>query len=169
MPSWAYLCSEPFQSRYAVAAWALRGLPLVIEIGGYKTPIDGFVGPGVRVLSIDPLCDPLEDGRVRRLTIDYRDFDFGPFLGLDYGLAMLGFDLPITPKLLGLIAGARKIVIEYPDDGLWLDGRRAFEQLRPALKICWRLELNLADNDFGDLRGSWPARVRRLLYVCEPA
>ncbi|MFN0105503.1 MAG: hypothetical protein ACKV2U_25875 [Bryobacteraceae bacterium] len=171
MPDWKYLYSEVFQVRYAIAAHYLRGCRNVIEIGGYKTPIDGFLTHRYdSVLVVDPLVEPFQGKKVRRVACDYRTFDFSPYSGANYGLALLGLDLPLSAALFDLAAGAKTVVVEFSEDGCWKAGREGFQTLvgETGLRLRQRIQLDLSGNDFGDLTDSWPPRTNRFIYVLSP-
>lgn len=168
MPNWNYLASEVFRSRYILAAHYLRDCRHVIEIGGYKTPIDGFLTHRYEsVTVIDPLVEPLERKRVRRVAGDYREFDFSFAPAGEYGLVMLGFDLPLSDQLYSLANGARTTIVEFPEHPDWMQSRYTFDKLleNTNLKLKLKIHLDLAGNDYGDLTDSWPPRTDRYLFV----
>lgn len=172
MPGWNYLYSDIFKIRYLIAAHYLRECPHVIEIGGYKTPIDQFLQHDYEsVVVLDPLVEPKESGRIRHIACDYRDFDTTSLDGSAYGLAILGFDLPLSDQLYRLANGARRTVVEFPEDPTWTQSRDGFNAFlaHTRLRQIAQMRLDLSGNEYGDLTDSWPPRVYRNIYVLEPA
>lgn len=170
MLEWKYLDSEAFRTRYVLAAHFLRECRTIIEIGGYKTPIDEFLTHDFEsVLVLDPLvADPAAvDPRVRRIRQEYQQFDFSPYEGLDYGLVLIGFDFTPTEQLAALVRQAKVLVVEFAEDSSWTQSRNQFSELMLQAGRTAELQISLGyeGNDFGDLRGSWPPRTERKLLV----
>lgn len=168
MYNWNYLASEVFQVRYAIAAHYLRECKHVIEIGGYKTPIDGFLTHKYESVTVlDPLVEPLSKKRVHRVPADYRGFDFSFAPPGEYGLVMLGFDLPLSDELYRLADNARTTIVEFPEHREWMQSRYTFDAFlaNTHLQLKVKMRLDLADNDYGDLTDSWPPRTDRYLFV----
>ncbi|MDP9171003.1 MAG: hypothetical protein M3N54_10335 [Acidobacteriota bacterium] len=168
MPNWNYLASEVFRVRSVIAAHYLRGCRHVIEIGGYKTPIDQFLTHDCEsVTVVDPLVEPFASGSVKRVAADYRAFDFSFAPAGEYGLVMLGFDLPLSDNLFRLVDGSRTTIIEFPEHPDWMQSRHSFDTLleNTHLTLQVKMHLDLAGNDYGDLTDSWPPRTDRYLFV----
>ena len=98
---WPYLLSEPLKSRYAVASYLLRDCDEIIEIGGYKTPISGFV-LDKKVTVIDPKTEPKNDKRVRHFPVPFQDWD-NQITSLNYGVIILGLDLHLPDESMAKI------------------------------------------------------------------
>jgi hypothetical protein len=145
---WSYLVHPALQTRYAVAAALLRGEDVIVEVGGYKTPISQFLTHAPReVVVIDPLLD--RDGeetqsgtRVRYHRSDFNTLDLSAFPADTYSVVFLGMDMhnPEASELdnvttfarfLGFTARARSAVIEYPVG--WSRAARQFEVLLSVL------------------------------------
>jgi hypothetical protein len=167
---WRYLTSKPFQIRFLIAAFFLKECENIIEIGGYKMPITDFLTHDFhQAVSIDPLIDPKEEPKVLHAKEDYRYFDFKPFLTKPYGLVLLGMDLPFDFKLFSLVASAKKVIIDFPQDHL--PSQVQFESLEKNIdwKVDLKLKLDFSDSDFGNLTGSYPVFADRVLYVLTPS
>ena len=164
-------------ARHALAAHFLRECAHIVELGGYKTPITGFLTHQPEsVLSIDPKMEPQEreelNGvpcRIRHIARKFQqvDIDLAPY---SYGLVILGYSLkpfgdrqPDANQLFGLVDRARRTVIDY-----MIDLQRPEVQLphllgRGTLRQVHRIDMQFHDEDIG---GQPPAN-RRLL-VLEP-
>lgn len=173
-----HLSAPVLTARHALAAHFLRDCEHIVEIGGYKLPITGFLTHQPKsVLSVDPKMEPLEEEelngapcRVRHLAQKFQQvsFDLEPF---SYGLVILGYSLkpygerqPDSDQLFGLIDNAARSVIDY-----MIDLERPEAQLphllgRGTLREVHRIDMQFHDKDIG---GQPPAN-RRLL-VLEPA
>ena len=92
---WSYLETESLKTRYAVAAFLLEGCATIVEVGGYKTPLSGFIPAlDTQIVVIDPLVDETpdtSDGRVRHLAYDFDDYDYSEWADTEYSVAFLGF------------------------------------------------------------------------------
>lgn len=166
---WKYLESDAFKSRYVLAADFMKDMDLVVEIGGYKTPIVDFLQDDVAAISIDPLSQQRTFGNKRVVSKFYIDNSFLPKVN-DYGVVLIGMHLEalseeVWSNLLDLIAGAKKVIISYPI--CWDPSRIQHERICnavPAMSLHKKILLDLEGNDFGDLEGSWPPRVKRMQY-----
>ncbi len=130
MGEWIYLTDEALRTRYAIAAYLLRDSSLIIEIGGYKTPIADFIGNvNQKVVMIDPLFE-LEPDRINQPNIQYicEDFDnvdASAFAKGKYDVVFLGIDI-FSPdkdeirnaetfsKFIHFVQNSRSTVLEYP-------------------------------------------------------
>ncbi len=165
---WNYLKSEVFALRQALAAHCVQGFDTIIEIGSYAYPISRFLThPFKKCVCIDPLTEPLCEGKVEHRKEDYREADYS-FLKGPYALVLLGMDLPVHPTLFTLLNGASKVVVEVPKkhipSKILLELIRDFTLLKERLKV----QLDFSENDFGDLKGSHPLHGEREFYVLEP-
>lgn len=172
-----HLAAPILAARHAIAAHFLRDCEHIVEIGGYKLPITGFLTHQPKsVLSVDPKMDPLEcdelNGaacRVRHIAQKFQQLEFGPE-PYSYGLVILGYSLkpygerqPDGDQLFELIDNAKRSVIDY-----MIDLERPEAQLpqllgRGTLQEVHRIDMQFDDADIG---GKPPAN-RRLL-VLEP-
>jgi hypothetical protein len=173
----AHLAGPAAALRQVLAAHFLRDCAHVLEIGGYKTPITGFLTHAPQsVTSIDPKTDPYESDslggrpcRVRHIARKFQEVGIDLAPG-SYGLVLLGLSLKpygrraaVDERLLGLLDGAKVAVVDY---ALELD--RAAGQVpalldRPGLVRVCSLEMDLEDRF---IAGS-PYRRRRFV-VLEP-
>lgn len=178
---WKYLESDAFSTRYVLAAHFVRHCRSVVEIGGAMTPIDHFLtGEHDAVLVIDPLIRESFErtcrGRpclVSHVRAQFQDVVWTIPAGADYGLVMLGLEFQGMARehweeLFRLINSAQVTVIEFPMS--WGPSRAQFELIRSQTntRVVFQTELDLSDNDFGNLENSWPPRVDRMIYVLEP-
>jgi methyltransferase family protein len=178
---WKYLESKAFATRYVLAAHFVAPCQSVIEIGGSKTPIDLFLtGHHDSVIVLDPLIreshrselngKPCEVSHVRAR---FQDVDWNIPAAADYGMVMMGLEIQgLEPhhyeKLFQLITGAKVTVIEFPPS--WEPSRKQFEIIKSSTntRVTFQTQLNLENNDYGDLTNSWPPRCDRMIYVLEP-
>jgi len=164
--SWPYLESELFQSRYVLAAFFLRGLPLVIELGGYKTPVTCFLEPGQVGVVLDGLLEPGMVGRHYHLAERFPPRAWPVRLGKPYGVLLLGLELHLTEEhweaLYELLRGAERIVIGVPVQHV-----TSTQQLK---KILENVELREVLTVGLDLRGNKDCGdyAERRLHVLEP-
>lgn len=176
-----YLTCEAAQARYVLAAWYLRGCPNVLEIGGFKTPVTGFLDyTPQRILVLDPKM-PQWHGRelhgrpcrIDHLPARFQDHDPG-FAPGSYGLVILGCSMkyfsddPVErgrewEKLVGLINRARITILEYPVD--WgLSNENVATILQDSdTAVRMRLDLDLSESEGMDT----PFTHRRFM-VLEP-
>lgn len=179
--NWNYLESEPFATRYVLAAHFVAPCRSVIEIGGAKTPIDLFLnGEHDSIVVLDPYIRESRRTRlndrpcaVSHVRARFQDVDWQVPPAADYAIVMMGLEIQgLGPdhyaELYRLVNGARVTVIEFPPS--WEPSREQFEKIKSNTntKIALQLKLNLEHNDFGDLTNSWPPRCDRMIYVLEP-
>jgi len=177
---WKYLSAESFRSRNVLAAHFLRDCPTVVEIGGWRNPIDHFLtGRHRSVMVVDPLIRDHTRGelngapcRVRHVGARFQDLWWQIIRPREYGLAMLGLDMEGLSDgdarvLWDLIDNARTTVVEFPS--FWEPSRAQYERLRAntSVRERARIALDLSHNDFGDLTNSWPPRVEREIHVLD--
>jgi hypothetical protein len=180
---WAYLGSRAFQSRYALAAWQLEDVAHIVEIGGYRTPITGFVRtPKKSVTVIDPHITPLsaetllgQPCKVRHVPAFFQDWKEYP---TSYGLVLLGLDFElyevsrklraeILDQFVPVVRAASRIVMEAATDwtaSRWLAGWvEKTTGYRPSLDLVIEMQ-----GDLGvDLSKSWPPLRKRHLIVLD--
>ena len=163
---WKYLYSEAFKLRSAIAAYLLRDCPTNIELGGYKTPISGFVNDKT-VFSMDPRTEELHDGNIHHLPIRFQDWQWEPIK--PYGVVMLGLELHMEEdawkRLFTLIEESAATVIEIPNEHI-----HSVNQLDRILQnvsktITTKVTLDLNGNDTGDLTGSAPPKYIRQIQL----
>lgn len=173
-----YLLSEEAQARYVLAAHYVRECPCVVEIGGFKTPISGYLQRAPEaILVLDPLIPEYhaEDWfgtpcRVDHVPGNFQSFDFQLPAG-DYGLVVLGCSLKHFSedpdarakewaKLVALIDAARVTVLEFARD--WTLGRDGVENLVAHSRT--RLHMSL-DLDIAGETALRPQHSRRRLVV----
>lgn len=156
MDNWAYLKTEPLQTRQVLAAWFLRDCVGVVEIGPWTTPIAPYLRNGQDYTPIEHQAEhtlsTLTDWAPRR----------------PYGVAALGLDLrDMTPEtwatLERLVRGAKRTVIEYATT--WSQGvlqaNRIEEWARPVMSIALDFRGNLMP------REGYPPRLERRMVVLE--
>jgi hypothetical protein len=169
---WSYLTSEPFKLRYVLAAHFVRACPDVIEIGGYKTPIDYYLtGYHTSVTVLDPLIQVYSgkylNGKacyVQHLPIPFQDYNNYP--PKDYGLVIIGMEIHgELVALYELVARSAVTVIEFASDFAPACEQYIALRLATKRKPKLNLKLDLGGNDFGDLTGSWQPRTRREMHV----
>lgn len=145
--------------RQVLAAYFVRGCPHVLEIGGHKRPITGYLTHApLSVTSIDPKTAEYEaeelNGqpcRVRHIARKFQEveLDYAP---RSYGLVLLGYSLkpfgrrePLGELMFSLVDNAGVVVIDYA-----LELERAASQVpailsRPTLTSHCSFELKLED------------------------
>lgn len=169
-PDMNYLLSEAAQARYVLAAHYVRDCPHVVEIGGFKTPITGYLGPGHEsVLVLDPKITEYHDDRlgsvpcrVDHVPAPFQTYEFALTPG-SYGLVILGMSikrmegkgelkLAELDRLVELIEGAAVAVIEFAVD--WALGRREAEVVlaRTSPRIALSLDIDIAGNPGAETR-----------------
>lgn len=178
---WAYLDTPAFRSRYVLAAHHLDDIDDIVEIGGYRTPITGFLTrPKRSVTVIDPQMTPSSADtlcgapcRVRHLAACFQDV---PDLPARYGLALLGLDLELyegtraqrrrtLDQFAPIVRAADRIVVEFAVDwtaSRWLAG---WVEETSGLRRTLDLTLDLRGDLGIDLSTSWPPLWRRRLRV----
>lgn len=175
----SYLTCEAAQARYVLAAWYLRGCPHVLEIGGFKTPVTGFLDYSPQSVQVlDPKMPEWHGGelngkpcRIDHLPVRFQDHDPGLEPG-SYGLVILGCSMKYFSddederrrewsKLIGLINGARITVLEYPVD--WgLSNENVAQILEGSdTTVRMRLDLDLAASEGMDT----PYTLRRFMVL----
>lgn len=185
--TWEYLKHPALYARHALAAQWLRGDETVFEIGGYETPIAGYLRTAPkRIIVVDPLAEPKTEtsfaGKpcdVRFMNIDLDDFPADLVDREPYELVFLGMDLDRSQKTIKqdlqtvarfayFLSRAKRAVIEFP--ALWTPSVRLFNALMSVLrpKILFECTLDLTQNtiDNGG-RPTDPARLKRRLLVIE--
>ena len=169
---WAYLTSPAFQLRYVLAAHFVHACPDVVEIGGYKTPIDKFLtGYHTSVTALDPLVQFYSgkylNGKpcyVQHLPIPFQDYNNYPLK--DYGLIALGMHIQGELGVLyELVMRSAVTVVEFASDFTPACEQYIALCLATKRKPRLNLKLDLNGNDFGDLTGSWHARTLREMHV----
>ena len=164
---WKYLCSEIFKARYAIAAYFLRDCPFVVEIGGYKTPISGFLKPEIKSLVIDPKTNGYEDNSTKHIAKCFQEVDLN--ITGEYGVAILGLDLNATDndwsKLYTLINGAKTVVVEI--SVIYKPGQEQFQKILNNTNkiVANQLVIDLSNNDLGDLKDSAPPHLLRTIFI----
>jgi hypothetical protein len=144
---YAHLEQEVFFCRQTFAAYLLRDVDHVVEIGSYRTSLAPFLKPHQTCLLIDP--DLPEGDGVTRIKAAFQacrvDVE-----GKNYGVALLGLELlDMTgrdwQKLYRLIDGSRTTVVEVSTyDESRRQVRRIMRHVRKA-KV-WDVRINLDDN-----------------------
>jgi hypothetical protein len=178
---WRYLLTEPFELRNVLAAHLVRKCRQVVEIGGWRSPIDRYLtGAHESVVVVDPFIRDHARGElngrpceVRHVRARFQDLHWQIVHPREYGLVMLGLDIGVDGEdervLQDLVAGAAVTVVEFATS--WTPARELVERLLNHVRVRRRLHagLDLSANEFGDLIGSWPPRTDRELVVLEPA
>lgn len=181
-PDLNYLLTEAARARYVLAAHYVRECEHVVEIGGFKTPVTGFLTRIPRsVLVVDPKIEAFHAdtlrGRpceVRHVRARFQEHDFRLAPG-STGLVILGCSIKYFSeepavreaewsKLAGLMEGARVTVLEYPLG--WELGADNVETLTSRVAVRRRLSIDL---DIGDNPGIDTPYHRRRFLVLEPA
>ncbi len=176
-----YLLSEGAISRYVIAAHYMRPCSVVVEIGGFKTPISRFLTHNpARVMVVDPLIEDYQGDRlygrpcqIEHLRTTFQKHDFDLEAG-QYGLVLLGASMKYFSdeperraqewdKLSALVAGARVAVLEHPVE--WPLGREIVERM--LAQIEHRLVIQV-DMDLQHSPGMETRHYLRRLQVIEP-
>lgn len=181
---WHYLATPAFQTRYVLAAHYLDDLDDIVEIGGYRTPITGFLRrPKRSVTVLDPRVAPLQQDqllgqpcRVRHVPTLFQDFHDWPER---YGLALLGLDFElyeltrrqrhaVLQQFEAVVRRADRIVVEIARDwpaSRWLaDWVQRTSGFHPTLRVT----LTVEDPIEVDLNTSWPPIRKRTFRVLSP-
>lgn len=168
---WKYLYSEAFKMRYILAADFMKDMDLVVEVGGYKTPIIDFLPENICGICIDPRSEPMESGNKKILSEYFSEKHCYDVEG-KLGVVLIGMDLNMNPSdwnsLMELIKRSKKLVIGYPN--CWSPSKTQHNKILKrvkGLKLTKKVLLDFSGNDFGDLKDSWPPRVKRLLLFYE--
>ena len=163
--------------RQVFAAHFLRDCPHVLELGGHRTPVTGFLTHNpLSVLSVDPKTPAYEADllngapcSVRHVPKKFQELQYNYAPG-SYGLVLLGYSLkafgsrdPLGALLFSLIDNAKTVVLEYAPEL-----ERASSQVptiigRPSLDIHCMVDLKLTDAEIADT----PFAQRRF-YVLHP-
>lgn len=166
--NWPYLATEPFKLRYVVSAHLLQDCPEIIEIGGYKTPITGFLHSPKRITVLDPNVEPYQNEYVSHLAIWFQDWQAWP--EDKYGVLILGLELHMGEeawaRLYQLIDGSQTTVIETAMDHIHSTNQFAQICSRVKKKVALTVLFDLSDNDFSSVGGT-PKNSRRKLYVLQ--
>jgi hypothetical protein len=164
--------------RQVLAAHFVRGCPHVLEIGGHKQPVTGYLTHApLSVTSIDPKTTEYEAGelngrpcRVRHIARKFQDveLDLAP---RSYGLVLLGYSLkpfgrrePLGELMFSLVDNASVVVIDYAPEL-----ERAASQVpailsRPTLASHCSFELKLEDPEIAAT-----PYARRRFHVLHPS
>lgn len=177
-PDMNYLLTEAAQVRYLIAAHHVQHCEQVVEIGGFKTPVTGFlVRIPRRVLVVDPLIRSFSGSHLQGTPcqVDHvctifqnHVFELTP---RHYGLVLLGLSLkhfsadPTArerewEQLVGLVTQAQVAVVEWAVE--WPLGRDSGERL---LRQVDRQPILDIDLDFGRSPGAETVHHRRRLVV----
>ena len=163
---WPYLESAAFRLRGAVAAHFVRRCPTVVEIGGGRTPMDGYLDDAVEVIVVDPfLLDaerPLKHGgRARHVRGRFQDIVWDVRRPGGFGLVMLGLELLDMSEedfanLYALIDAAAVTVLEFA--ATFATPREQYGLIRAntSVKETVRFTYDLDGNDFGGGAEDWP-------------
>ena len=168
---WEYLWSKPFKARYAVAAYYLKDCDEIIEIGGYRTPIDQFVHKSKKVIVIDPLIESKTFGNVKHYGCTLKDFP-KVFPKSKYGVVILGLllhdmDKETTTYLYNLIQNSQVTVIGIPSS--YPASVKQFKEIlqHSHKKVTTTIGFDFSENTYPSSKNSWPPRTDRKLYVLE--
>jgi hypothetical protein len=164
--------------RQVLAAHFVRGCPHVLEIGGHRRPVTGYLTHApLSVTSIDPKTAEYEADelngrpcRVRHIARKFQDveLDFAP---RSYGLVLLGYSLkpfgkrePLGKLMFSLLDNASVVVIDYTPEF-----ERAASQVpsiltRPTLTSYCSFELKLEDPEIAAT-----PYARRRFHVLHPS
>lgn len=180
-PDMNYLLSEGARTRYVIAAHYLRDCPVVVEIGGFKTPVTGYLTDAPkRVLMVDPIVPEYHAQelhgspcRIDHVRARFQEYAFDLPEG-EYGLVCLGLSLKHFgaddverarqwAKWLDLVGGSRVAIIEFAVD--WALGRelghRTLAETRGELVVQM-------DMDLSESPGMDTVHARRRLIVLRP-
>ena len=180
-PDMNYLLSEGARARYVIAAHYLRGCRAVLEIGGFKTPIAGFLThTPERVLMVDPIVSEYhaeelngKPCRVDHVRGRFQEYEIDLPAG-EYGMVCLGLSLKHFGedaarrsrewgKWLSLVGNSRVAIIEYALD--WALGSELGEQTLAETKADVVMQ---ADLDLSRSPGMDTVHARRRLIVLRP-
>lgn len=158
---WPYLTSEALKTRYALTAYLLRDSQVLVEVGGYKTPISGFVD-NKTVIVIDPKIEAMSEPQKIHLPIKLQDWNEQEIQGVDYSLVILGMDLHLDDsgweKLFNLINNSKKTIIEFSSS--YKPARKQFTHILDHVTKNSTLvvKLDLSDNDGSSYPEFYPYR-----------
>lgn len=168
---WAYLTSEPFRARQALAAHFTQYLD-VLEIGGWKTPCANTN------VNVDPLSEDCDE-TIEPVRLDIEDylgtrdakdwFDQTNWYPAGYAVVALGLDLPeIGPLTARLLQGAQRVVVETAvgyDRGMQNIGA-VHATLWATHRILAELRMTIDGEDIPEADG-YPIYANRLMRVYE--
>lgn len=110
------LNAEAHRTRYAIAADLLRDAEMIVEIGGYRTPISDFV-TDKPVVVLHPKLETQITERVKHLPLKFEEWDQAQIAGRSYAVVLLDLDLRLDTvgweKLCTFINGATHTIIEF--------------------------------------------------------
>ena len=166
MKEWKYLYSEAFKTRYVLASYFVKDYPLVIELGGYKTPISGFLEK-TKSIVIDPRTEPLKT----EFTTHIKDYFQNVNLDIkeDYAVVILGIELQMSveqwKKVYSLLNNSKITVIEVPIEHIHSRNQLKMILDNTNLKIDLTIAMDLSNNNFGDMSDSAPPKCKRTIYT----
>lgn len=171
-----HLGSVAGASRHVLAAHYVRDCEHVVELGGHKLPLTGFLTHAPKsVVSVDPKTQPFEADelnglpcRVRHIARKFQEvtFELDPY---SYALVLLGCSLKAygsdpaaNGTLFDLVDKAKKIVIEYG-----LGNERAVAQIpdiveRGGLRKVCQIDMRLEDEH--NPPGFWLGERRFMVF-----
>ena len=164
---WSYLASEVFQQRCVLAANWLKECRTILDVGGYKTPINRFLTHDSRasVTVIDPRIKNSSLGPHRYINGLWQDHK----IDQTEGIVILGIEIHAPESewqyFINFIDSCQKGVIGVAEDhihsvNMWAKIQQSLKKIRVQMQIG----LDLRDNDFGDLTNSGPPYTKRKLY-----
>ncbi len=177
---WPYLESAAFRLRGAVAAHFVRRCPTVVEIGGGRTPMDGYLDDArVEVIVVDPFLPDVErplkhGGRARHVRGRFQDIVWDVRRPGGFGLVMLGLELldmgeEDFANLYALIDAAAVTVLEFA--ATFATPREQYGLIRAntVVEETLRFTYDLDGNDFGKNADEWPwpVHTKREFHVLE--
>ena len=170
MTEWKYLERPPFDTRQVIAAHWVKDIPLVVELGSYKTPIHNFLSATQRAILVDERCDAKTDYKTYVIKSAYPAEL--PLSGEDsYAVILLGLHLQMREdgwqKLYGLINNSKALVIEFPPEHIASQRQHDLILKNTNKKVVHTVTLDLFANDFGDLTGSAPLMAVRRMFLLE--
>ncbi|MDR3646284.1 MAG: hypothetical protein P4L22_01950 [Candidatus Babeliales bacterium] len=157
---WPYLTSQALKTRYALTAYLLNDVDTIIEIGGYKTPIDGFV-KDKNVVVIDPKIEAKNEGKVTYLPIKLQDWK-DEVKSTNYAVVILGMDLHLDDngwnKLIELIKNSKKTVLEFSSS--YTPAHEQFKKICASTnkKSNLIIKMDLSENDASQYPEFYPYR-----------
>jgi hypothetical protein len=144
-PKWEYLKLEVFDVRHASALMFLRDMPMIVELGGWKTPLSRFTAIPVHQYG-----------------------EFKVIYGI-FGFCALGLDLDegtVLEPISNLFNRSERAILETPAD--FSVGQKWVEWLlyRTKKKVKWTIDFDLSNNILPALPG-YPPFMKRRMIVCE--
>ena len=168
---WNYLNTAPLHARYAIAAHYLKNCSEVIEIGGYKTPIDLFLQNHSKVYVIDPLISPKCTEDVIYYNCSLKNspkfIPESPFGLVILGLCLQDMDADTYAYLYELVDKATTVVIEFSSE--WQPAKEMFDRIlnNSKKKISISIGLDFTKNPIESGPDGWPPLLLREMYVLE--